>query len=62
MQYNFKKDKADLSDLKFELWLRKRLSNRIVYECRNRLEVSISDLPNDTLLHEIKYLEKYGNK
>lgn len=49
--------KATLSDLKIELWLRKRNSDKIVWETKSGDKLSIREMSDTHLVNAIRCLE-----
>ena len=53
--------KANLKDLKTELWLRLRDEGKIKWTCRNGEQIAIKDMSFNHLVNTIKMLEKQEN-
>lgn len=50
--------KANLKDLKFELWLRQRNSGELVWETKDKKIIPIRDMYNNHLINTINMLER----
>ena len=50
--------KANLKDLKMELWLRLRDEGKIKWTCRNGEQIAIKNMSFNHLVNTIKMLEK----
>lgn len=54
--------KANLNDLKLELWLRQRNRGEIIWDTKDGKEIPIGEMSDEHLINAIKRLLKYYEK